>query len=118
MNKEKFFKSFSVELSDKLTKINNLFIKPGINSIDKKGGKNIVFKGDHTNTISALKTTKLENDTFENYGEDFLENTVFDMSGEKRSGYYYIQGGSELMITHAIQKALLDFNNAIEKIVN
>jgi hypothetical protein len=46
-----------------------------------------------------------------------LKKTVFDTAGDKREGYYNFQGGSEKMITHAIQRALLKFNREIEKIV-
>ncbi|MFA5130863.1 MAG: hypothetical protein WC467_00380 [Patescibacteria group bacterium] len=118
INREEFFKSFSVELSDKLIKINNLYLKPGTVSADDKDKKTNVFKGDHANAISMLETTKLGNSGIEYYDEDFLDKTVFDTAGEKRKGYYYLQGGSELMLTHAIQKSLIDFNSKIEKMLN
>ena len=52
------------------------------------------------------------------YDGKFLEKTVFDLAGEQRRGYYYLQGGSELMLTHAVQWALLDFNFRMEQLVN
>ncbi len=118
INRDDFFKSFSVDLSDKLIKINNLYLKPGTVSADDKDKKTNVFKGDHANAISMLETTKLGNSGIEYYDEDFLDKTVFDTAGEKRKGYYYLQGGSELMLTHAIQKSLIDFNSKIEKMLN
>lgn len=118
INSEDFFKSFSVDLSDKLIKINNLYLKPGIVSSDIKGKKTDISKGDQTNAISMLETTKLGNSELEYHDDYFLDKTVFDTAGEKRNGYYYLQGGSELMLTHAIQKSLMDFNLKIEKILN
>ena len=52
------------------------------------------------------------------YDGKFLEKTVFDLAGEQRRGYYYLQGGSKLMLTHAVQRALLDFNFRMEQLVN
>ncbi len=118
INRGEMFKSFSVDLSDKLIKINNLYLKPGATSLDNKENKTSVFKGDHTNSISMLKVTKLDNDRLEYYDDDFLNKTVFDTAGEKRTGYYAIQGGSELMLTHAVQKSLIEFNSKIEKLLN
>lgn len=117
------FSEFSLSLSDKLININNLFIKPGVKAIDKNEEGNIntktrVFKGDHANAISVLKSTKLDNLNLEYKDEDFLKKTIFDTAGDKREGYYNFQGGSERMITHAIQKALIKFNREIEKIVH
>lgn len=109
------FQSFNLELSDKLTRINNLFLKPGARFTDESGEKKRVFKGDHANAISMLDETKLGNDQLENLDKEFLRSTVFDTGGEKRQGYYCIQGGSELMLTHAVQQALLDFNAKMEQ---
>lgn len=104
-----FFKSFNIELSDKLIKINNLYLKPGIKGF---------LKGDQTNALSMLKVTKLNNNSLEQYDDDFLGKTIFDSAGEKRSGYYALQGASQLILTHAVQRALLNFNTEIEKLVN
>lgn len=111
------FRSFNVQLSDKLTKINNLYLKPGTTSLDGEKRSN-VFKGDNANAISMLETTKLGNLELEYYDESFLDKTVFDAAGEKRKGYYNLQGASELMLTHAVQRALIDFNLKVEKMVN
>lgn len=113
-----FVNSFSVSLSDKLIKINNLYLKPGTVSSDAKDVKTSVFKGDHANAISMLETTKLGNSELEYYDNDLLEKTVFDTAGEKRKGYYCLQGASEFMITHAVQRSLTKFNSKIEKMLN
>ena len=118
INSEDMFKSFSIDLSDKLIKINNLYLKPGTVSSDDKDKKTNIFKGDHANAISMLETTKLSNSELEYYDDNFLDKTVFDTAGEKRKGYYSLQGGSELMLTHAIQKYLIDFNFKIESMLN
>ncbi len=117
INREELFKSFSIDLSDKLIKVNNLYLKPGTSTISKEGKESSVFKGDNTNAASMLETTRFNNNDLEYYDNEFLDKTVFDTAGEKRSGYYTLQGGSELMLTHAVQKALLEFNAEIEKIV-
>lgn len=117
IDSEEFFKSFSVQLSDKLIKINNLYLKPGTTSLNGEK-KTSVFKGDNANAISMLETTKLGNSELEYYDGSLLDKTVFDTAGEKRKGYYYLQGASELMLTHAVQRALIDFNSKVEKMVN
>ena len=43
--------------------------------------------------------------------------SVFDRNGRTRKGYYYVQGGSEKMILHAVQKRLLEFNEKMERIL-
>jgi hypothetical protein len=113
-----FFKSLNLELSDKLIKINNLYLKPGVVASDNGEKKTNVFKGDQANSLSMLTVTKMDNDTLENYDDYFLKNMVFDTAGEKRKGYYALQGGSELMLTHSVQKSLLSFNEQMEKMLN
>lgn len=113
-----FFKSLNLELSDKLIKINNLYLKPGVVASDNGEKKTNVFKGDQANSLSMLTVTKMDNDTLENYDDYFLKNMVFDTAGEKRKGYYALQGGSELMLTHSVQKSLLNFNEQMEKMLN
>ena len=100
------FSNFDQELADNFTKINNLYLKPS-------------NKGDQANAIATLETTKLSNERLERRDEStYLSGTVFNTLGERREGYYNIQGASEKMITHAIQKALLEFNKEMEGIVN
>lgn len=113
-----FFKSFSVDLSDKLIKINNLYLKPGVVASDNGKNQTNHFKGDQANSLSMLKVTKLDNGTLEDYDDYFLKNTIFDTAGERRKGYYALQGASETMLTHAVQKALIKFNTNLEKAVN
>ncbi len=118
IEEDEFFKSFDLKLSDKLTKINNLFLKSGVKAKNKKGERINILKGDNINAIAMLENTKLGNDKQEGYDKDFLKKTIFDLVGEKRLGYYNIQGASEKMITHGIQKALLNFNQEMEKLLN
>jgi hypothetical protein len=118
ISNQAMFQSFNVELSDKLTKINNLYLKPGTVALAEDKKPQSIFKGDQANAISMLEVTKLGNSELEYYQDDFLDRTVFDSAGEKRKGYYYLQGASELMLTHAVQRALLDFNSQIEKMLN
>lgn len=118
INREDLFKSFSVDLSDRLIRINNLFLKPGVTSGDSEKKIRNVYKGDHANAISMLQTTKLANDRIEDLSDEFLEATVFETAGEKRKGYYNIQGASEIMFTHAVQRSLIDFNTQIEELLN
>jgi hypothetical protein len=118
INLNDFFSSFDVELADNLTKINNLYLKPD-NKVKNEKGKEISLGGDQTNTISMLEITKLNNENLEYRNDEaYLKGTVFDTMGERREGYYCAQGGSERMLTHACQIALLNFNKKIEAIVN
>lgn len=117
IDEKDLFSEFSVSFSDKIIKINNLFLKPGVESTTKDGKRETIIKGDMINAFSALSTTKLEDGNFETYDEDFLRSSIFDKAGERRKGYYYFQGGSEKMITHAVQRALLEFNSKVEDLV-
>ncbi len=118
ISQEELFNSFSLGLSDKLIKINNLYLKPGTVSQGVDKTTESVFKGDNANAIAMLQTTKLDDGSAEFYDDEFLEKTPFDLAGEQRRGYYYLQGGSKLMLTHAVQRALLDFNSKMEQLVN
>ncbi|HNX10608.1 MAG TPA: hypothetical protein PKI61_00480 [bacterium] len=116
------FASFSKELADSFTKINNLYLKPTTKSREqgKDGTKEQnIFAGDQANAIAMLRTTKMNNETLEGRNDRvYLEGTIFDTVGDKRQGYYYIQGASEKMLTHAVQIALLEFNRSMEKILH
>ncbi len=118
IDRSELFREFNIEFSDKLTKVNNLYLKPGTSAVDEKGNSSTVFKGDHVNAISALETTKLDGGELESYDKEFLRSNIFDMSGERRKGYYCLQGGSKEMLAHAIQRALMKFNLEIEELVN
>lgn len=101
------FGAYSTNFADKLTKINNLYLKPSKH-----------MKGDQANATAMLQVTKTDNATIEMREPEFLESSIFDMLGEKRKGYYTLQGASERMITHAIQKVLLEFNEKMEEVLN
>ena len=119
---KKLFTSFNSEIADSLTKINNLYLKPGSVSKEIKteteNKKIVKLVGDQANAISMLELTRFDNENIEYRTDDtYLKSTVFDTLGEQREGYYYVQGGSEKMITHACQRALLKFNKKMEEIV-
>lgn len=118
IQKADLFKEYNITLSDKLVKINNLYLKPGSVSLTDGNTKKAIFKGDHANAISMLENTKLNNSELEYHDSEFLKKTVFETVGEKRTGYYYLQGGSEKMITHGLQRALIRFNQQMEEILN
>ena len=112
------FSSFDTELGDSFTKINNLYLKPSTKSQEKEGTSR-GGAGDQANAIAMLQVTKLDNETLERRDDpSYLNATIFDTLGERREGYYNAQGGSERMITHAVQRALLSFNKKMEGIVN
>lgn len=101
------FGPYSTNFADKLTKVNNLYLKPSRH-----------MKGDQANATAMLEVTKTDNQTVEMREAEFLESSIFEMLGEKRKGYYTLQGASDRMVTHAIQKILLEFNARMEKILN
>lgn len=113
------FSSFSVDLADSFTKINNLYLKPPTKSEDLSAEKRSKGSGDQANAIAMLEITKLNNETVERRDDPtYLTGTLFDTVGERREGYYNIQGASERMVTHAAQRALLSFNKRMEEILN
>ncbi|MCX6795169.1 MAG: hypothetical protein NT165_00305 [Candidatus Falkowbacteria bacterium] len=120
IQRSKLFYSFDEELSDKLTKINNLFLKGGSVSKGGEGEKDEkIFKGDQANALAMLTFTKLDNENLEYRSDsEFLDYSVFNTQGDKREGYYALQGASEKMLTHATQRALLDFNKKMETLLN
>lgn len=92
-------------LANKCTAITNLFIKASL-----EGG------GDITNATASLDTTKVGN-SIEDSDPRAKYSSIFDTHGRTRQGYYYIQGGSEKMLIHAMQKRLLEFNKAMQGII-
>ncbi len=109
------FSSVNTDFSDKITKINNLFLKPDVRKERKDGEKE---NGDKTNALSMYENTMLGNSQPEYRDEDaYLKGTVFQTLGERREGYYNAQGASERMITHATQIALLKFNKKLEELL-
>lgn len=120
IDSNKFFSIFDTDFADSLTKINNLYLKPSNKrTVKNEEGENINIGGaDQANSISMLEITKLNNENLEYRNDDtYLNGTVFETLGGCREGYYAVQGGSEKMITHACQIALLNFNKKIESIV-
>ncbi|MFM7088111.1 MAG: hypothetical protein ACKOW9_01060 [Candidatus Paceibacterota bacterium] len=111
----KMFLSFDVALSDSLTKINNLYLKPAVKN---EGSSGRGGAGDQANALAMLEVTKLSNDRHERLDEPaYLNGTIFDTLGERREGYYNVQGASERMLTHAMQAALLKFNRRMEELL-
>lgn len=112
------FSSFSSGFADTLTRVNNLYLKPNAKAYNKEKDATINLGGDQANAISMLEITKLDDYGIESRTDStYLTGTVFDTLGERREGYYYVQGGSEKMLTHASQIALLNFNKKVEQIV-
>lgn len=117
INFNSLFSSFDRDFSDSLTKINNLYLKPAAKTKDELTGRG--GAGDQANAMAMLDITKLDNETLERRDDpEYLHGTVFDTLGQKREGYYNVQGASERMLTHAAQRALLSFNKKMESIVN
>ncbi|MBP7804699.1 MAG: hypothetical protein KA052_00560 [Candidatus Pacebacteria bacterium] len=113
-----FFSSYSGEMADALTKTNNLYLKPATNIPEPKDQKKRGGSGDQANAIAMLEVTKLDQATLERRDEPvYLKGTIFDTYGERREGYYNAQGASEMMITHATQRALLKFNKKMEELL-
>jgi hypothetical protein len=104
-----FFRDLRTEFTDKFTMINNLYLK----------GSTSLGKGDNANASAMLNVTKLNNRRIEDKDERvYLNSSIFETLGERREGYYAVQGASEMMLTHAIQRALLKFTNSMEDILN
>jgi hypothetical protein len=104
---EALFSVADPEWVNKLTSITNLFLKPS-----KESG------GDQANVLAMLETTKLESGRLEDKKESYLKSSVFDTKGDRRQGYYNLQGGSEKLITHRVQQLLLNFNSRMEQILS
>lgn len=94
------------DLINTAAKINNLFLKPSTKS-----------GGDQVNALASLEVTKFGNGKLEDNKASALTDSIFDKKGKTRQGYYSIQGASEKMITHALQRHLLQFNGQMEQIL-
>lgn len=103
INKNDFFEIITPELVNKFTHMNNFFLKQ-----------------DSTNASSMFDATK-ENNWTTITDHKSAETNIFDKIDQKiapRNWYYYIQWASEKMITQAIQKRILEFNeNVFENIL-
>ncbi len=96
------FSEVTPQLINACSGIANLYLKPS-----KELG------GDVANAAAMFAVTKvegkIESDSFE-----MVEKTPFEQNKERR-GYYSLQGASEEMIIHAIQRALLAFRGRMEE---
>ncbi|MDR3643402.1 MAG: hypothetical protein P4L74_07325 [Candidatus Doudnabacteria bacterium] len=99
------FETATEGLANRCTAITNLFIKPSLES-----------GGDVTNATASFDTTKIGR-TIESSDTRAKYQSVFEAKGQTREGYYYIQGGSQKMLLHRIQIELLEFNKAMQKII-
>lgn len=103
---ESLFTPASSELVNRLTRIANLFVKPSLES-----------GGDQVNAQGVLSVTRLGNDRIEESPVGAVGKTVFERNGHRRQGYYSVQGGSERMVLHAVQRELLQFTARMEDIM-
>ena len=98
INSKDFFEAITPQLFSKLIKINNLFVKK-----------------DSTNASNVLDVTReLNGDLISD--SRLTQMTIFDRLDnwvETRKGYNIIQWASEKMITQAIQKRILEFNEIV-----
>lgn len=106
INPSNIFNSASVDFVNGLTAINNLFLKPSRE-----------IGGDKANALALLETTKFGNGELEEVRGRGLRTSLVDTRGKGREGYYSLQGGSERMVIHATQIALLEFNKQMEKLL-
>ena len=98
VNKNGFFETITPKLVNTFTHINNFFLKQ-----------------DSTNASSMFDTTIEENGEIVESHQS-AETTIFDKLDQgisARNWYNHIQWASEKMITQAIQKRILEFNDKI-----
>ncbi|MFA4942433.1 MAG: hypothetical protein WC564_02235 [Patescibacteria group bacterium] len=93
-----FFNEISVDMANKLTRINNLYLK-----------------GDQVNIQNMLNTTI--KDGVADTDKKAPELSVFDNRGQVRKDRYYIQGSSDRLIINRAQDILLNFNEKMQKII-
>ena len=131
INSEQFKKYFSIpeealignnlKLVNSLTRVNNLFIfkEPILSEskfyIDEKTGLKHLLPVHMSNAYSALTRMKGEGYVKEVAGSPF--DSIIDLNGKMRDGYYPIQGASEEMITHKSQILLNRFNKKMEELL-
>ncbi len=97
------FQTATHQLANKCTKITNLFLK----TTELDGG-------DIVNNMSVLDTTKVGRVTEDSDPRAKYQSLV--ETGTERNGYYYVQGGSEKMVLHAIQQRLLEFKKTMQQL--
>ncbi|MFZ4631702.1 MAG: hypothetical protein ACOYL8_00670 [Patescibacteria group bacterium] len=94
---EDFFGEISVDIANKLTRLNNLYLK-----------------GDQVNIKNMLNTT-MENGFPDSNGIHDSEQSIFDLDGKTRKGKYYIQGASDKFLINQAQELLLNFVEEMQK---
>ncbi|MDP3970807.1 MAG: hypothetical protein Q8P90_03835 [bacterium] len=109
---ESLYDGTEPEFVNTLIKVNNLFLKPSTKS---SSGETV--DSPRENALAMLDTTKRNGNRIEDAKSGAASQSIFDNNGMTRRGYYNAQGGSERMITHAVQIALLKFNAKMEKLV-
>lgn len=93
-----FFKEITPDLVNKLTRINNLYLK-----------------GDRVNILNMLGTTIVDGVVDSN--SKAAEESVFDNGNQGRAGRYYIQGSSDRLIINRSQDLLLNFVEKMQEIM-
>lgn len=107
---DELYTTITPELVNKMTFINNLYLKPPTQEISAINAENV------------LETTKESNEyrTFNDQNKQAMRKTIFDHIDEQsqeRKGIYYIQWSSEKMIVNEIQQSILDYNENIQNIL-
>lgn len=108
---EDLYTTITPELVNKMTFINNLYLKPPTQEVSAINAGNV------------LETTK-ESNEYRNYNEQnkqAMRQTIFDHIDEKseqRKGIYYIQWSSDKMIVNEIQQSILDYDENIQRILS
>jgi hypothetical protein len=102
------FSQPSVKNANSITHIGNLFLTK---FSDLYGGRgNEKKKKADPNVFSFLANTRENGVKIESRKQNDVEKSIFDRKGELSRGYYYMQGASEKMIIHEVQKLILKFN--------
>lgn len=93
------FLDMNSDLANKFTRINNLYLK-----------------GDKVNILNMLNTT-IENGFPVSSDFRSANDSVFDKTGEKRRGRYYLQGSSDKLLVNRAQDLLLSFLSNMEEVL-
>lgn len=107
---EELYSIVTPDLINKMTFINNLYLKPPTWNVSSINAENV------------LETTKEENQyrIYNEQDKQAMRKTVFDHIDEwssPRKGIYYIQWSSDKMLVNQIQQSILDYNKNINNIL-
>lgn len=107
---EELYSIVTPDLINKMTFINNLYLKPPTWNVSSINAENV------------LETTKEENQyrIYNEQDKQAMRKTIFDHIDEwssPRKGIYYIQWSSDKMLVNQIQQSILDYNENIKKIL-